>query len=395
MVELMTPRFKYTKASQEDIQQLGHILRQCFVMSLGDNEFYLKRIGLENFRVIYSEQKVAGGLAIIPMGQWWGGQLVPMAGIAAVGISPEYRGDGVAIALIHQMLQELSQREIPISVLYPATQRLYRKAGYEQAGSSCFWEIPSDSIQIRQSSLPIEVVNPQNYAIFHELYQQQAKLTHGYLSRHPAIWQGLVRESDSETIYSYLIGDKDQPQGYIIMTQERTKEGTILRIKDWAILSNAAVQTFWSFITNHRSIIDKVIWKSSVIDALTLMLPEKTASIRNQDRWMLRIVDVCKALEARGYPPGVEAELHLEVQDDLLTANQGKFILSVANGKGEVTKGGKGELQLDIKGLAPLYSSLFTPHQLQLLGKLKATETAILTATQIFAGESPWMIDFF
>lgn len=391
----MTPGFKYTKASQEDIQQLGHILRQCFVMSPSDNEFYLQRIGLENFRVIYSEQKVAGGLAIIPMGQWWGGQLVPMAGIAAVGIAPEYRGDGAAIALLQQMLQELSQREIPISVLYPATQRLYRKAGYEQAGSSCVWEIPSDSIQIRQPSLPIEAVNSQDYAIFHELYQQQAKLTHGYLNRHPAIWQGLVRESDSEIIYSYLIGDHDQPQGYIIMTQERTQEGTILRIKDWAILSKAALQTFWTFATNHRSIIDKVIWKSSVIDALTLMLPEKTASIRNQDRWMLRIVDVCKALEARGYPPGVEAELHLEVQDDLLTANHGKFILSVANGKGEVTKGGKGELQLDIKGLAPLYSSLFTPHQLQLLGKLKATDTAILTATQIFAGESPWMIDFF
>ncbi|BAT54683.1 GCN5-related N-acetyltransferase [Nostoc sp. NIES-3756] len=395
MVEPMTPRFQYTKATQEDIQQLGYILEQCFLMSSGDSETYVKRIGLENFRVIYREQKVAGGLAIIPMGQWWGSQSVPMAGIAAVGIAPEYRGEGTAIALIQNTLHELSNREIPISVLYPATQRLYRKAGYEQAGSSCVWEIPGDSIQIRQPSLSIEPVILENYAIFHELYQKQAKFTHGYLDRHSAIWEGLIRASDSETVYGYLIGDQDQPQGYIIFNQERTKDGSVLRIRDWATLSNAAVQTFWTFITNHRSMIDKVMWKSSVIDALTLMLPEKTASIRNQDRWMLRIVDVCKALEARGYPPGVEAELHLEVQDDLLIANHGKFTLSVANGKGEVTKGGKGELQLDIRGLAPLYTGLFTPRQLQLMGKLQATETALLKATQIFTSESPWMIDFF
>jgi predicted acetyltransferase len=395
MVELMTPRFQYTKASQEDIQQLGYILEQCFIMSSGDSDTYVKRIGLENFRVIYREQKVAGGLAIIPMGQWWGGQSVAMGGIAAVGIAPEYRGDGAAIALIQHMLQELSDREIPISVLYPATQRLYRKAGYEQAGSSCVWEINSDSIQIRQPSLPLTPVILENYAIFHELYRKQAKFTHGYLDRHPAIWQGLIRTSNSEIVYGYLIGDQDQPQGYIIFSQEHTKDGSILRVRDWATLSNAAVQTFWSFIANHRSQIDKVRWKSSVIDALTLMLPEQAATIRNQDRWMLRIVNVCKALEARGYPPGVEAELHLEVKDDLLTANHGKFILSVANGKGSVTKGGTGELQLNVQGLAPLYTGLFTPRQLLLMGKLQATQTALLTATQIFTGESPCMVDFF
>jgi predicted acetyltransferase len=138
-----------------------------------------------------------------------------------------------------------------------------------------------------------------------------------------------------------------------------------------------------------------VRWKSSITDSLTLLLPEQTAKICQSDRWMLRIVDVCKALAARGYPPGVEAELHLDIQDNLLSANQGKFILSVANGRGEVTKGGKGEFKLDIQGLAPLYSSLFTPHQLQLAGKLDATATALSTATQIFAGVSPWMMDFF
>ncbi|UKO97873.1 GNAT family N-acetyltransferase [Nostoc sp. UHCC 0870] len=391
----MTPQFKYTKAQQEDIQQLRPILEQCFIMSAGDSEIYANLVGLDNFRVIYRDQKVAGGLVIYSMGQWWSGQRVPMAGIAAVGIAPEYRGDGAAIALIQNALQEIHAQDIPISVLYPATQRLYRKAGYEQAGSYCTWEIPTQSIQIREQSLPVQPVDPKDYDLFHSLHQQQGKLTHGYLDRHPALWQGLIHTEAQETLYTYLIGDKDEPQGYIIFTQERSKDGSILQVKDWVILSPDAAVTFWSFLANHRSQIDKVRWKSSITDSLTLLLPEQTAKICQSDRWMLRIVDVCKALATRGYPPGVEAELHLDIQDNLLSANQGKFILSVANGRGEVTKGGKGEFKLDIQGLAPLYSSLFTPYQLQLAGKLDATATALTTATQMFAGVSPWMMDFF
>ncbi|MBW4558479.1 MAG: GNAT family N-acetyltransferase [Trichormus sp. ATA11-4-KO1] len=392
----MLHQFKYTTLTHtDDIQQLGHILEQCFIMSSGDSEIYMKRLGVDKFRAMHQNQQVVGGLAMIPMGQWWGGQRVPMTGIAAVGIAPEYRGDGAAIALIQQTIQELYDQEVPISVLYPATQRLYRKAGYEQAGSYCTWEISPDSIQLQDKCLPVQPVTTKNHAIFHDLYQQQAKLINGYLDRQPAIWQGLTQPDHQETVYGYLIGEQGQPQGYIILTQERTKDGTMLRVRDWTILTNAAARTFWSFIANHRSQIDQVRWKSSVVDSLTLLLPEQTAKIKYQERWMLRIINVVKALEMRGYPPGITTELHLEIQDDLLATNNGKFILSVADGRGEVTKGGKGELQLDIKGLVPLYTGLFTPHQLQLTGKLEATETALLAATQIFIGTSPWMADFF
>ena len=79
---------------------------------------------------------------------------------------------------------------------------------------------------------------------------------------------------------------------------------------------------------------------------------------------MLRIIDVVGALSKRGYPMGLDAELHLEVSDRAIASNNGKFCLRVSQGRGEVTKGGKGEFQLDVRGLAPLYTGLFTPIQL-------------------------------
>lgn len=392
----MIPEFEYSQIDHsQDVQRLGEILDQCFISSAGESEGYINRIGVENVRVIRKDRQVIGGVANITMGQWFGGANVPMTGIGGVGIAPEYRGTGAAIAMMQYTLKELYSKGVPISVLYPATQHLYRKAGYEQGGISCFWEISTENIQIQEQPLPVLPVSPVIDEVFHDPYHKQARLTNGYLDRNQFIWQGIIRQFEKETLYAYLIGAADQPQGYIIFSQDQKEDGSWIQVRDWVVLTTAAAKTFWCFLANHRSQIDKVVWKGPAIDSLTLLLPEQLAKPKFTKRWMLRVINVVKALEKRGYPPEVEAELHLEIRDDLLAANNGKFILSVANGRGEVTIGGKGELQLDIKGLAPLYTGLFTPEQLQLAGKLDATQTALLAATKIFTGASPWMPDFF
>ncbi|WP_250121678.1 GNAT family N-acetyltransferase [Chroococcidiopsis sp. CCMEE 29] len=390
----MTPQFEYSIANQDDVRQFGKIAEQCFISPPGNIETYINRIGVENLRLIHRSEQVVGGLAMLSMGQWFGGQCVPMTGIAAVGIAPEYRGSGAAIALMQHTVKELHTKGVPISVLYPATQRLYRKAGYEQGGALCGWEIPTESIQVREQPLSVLPV-PSDCQVFHDLYQQQARLINGHLDRNPAIWQQTTQPDEKEIYYAYLLGSTDQPEGYIIFSQQPAEDGSLLLVKDRVVLTAAAAKTFWCFLANHRSSIKKVRWRGAASDSLMLLLPEQTAKPRFADRWLLRVIDVGKALSKRGYPPEIEAELHLEVRDDLIAENNGKFMLSVANGRGEVARGGKGELKLDVRGLAPLYTGLFTPHQLQLAGQLDATETAISTATEIFAGLSPWMPDFF
>ncbi|MBD2306778.1 GNAT family N-acetyltransferase [Chroococcidiopsis sp. FACHB-1243] len=391
----MIHEFTYRKLADEtEKRQLGQIIEQCFIGSPSDTESYINGIGVENFRVIRQAKEVVGGLGLLPMGQWYGGICVPMTGIAAVGIAPEYRGSGAAIALMQNVVRELHSSGIPLSVLYPAMQHLYRKAGYEQGGSHCGWEIPTQSIQVKEQLLPAIPVEVDNFE-WQKLYQQQAKLNNGNLARHQSIWQRLIQSDAKETVYAYLLGSSDRPQGYIIFRQRRGENKSYLVVKDWAILTTAAAKSFWAFLAKHRSQIDKVQWRGSLVESLSLLLPEQTLEPEFVQRWLLRIVSVEKALSTRGYPSGVESELHLEVQDDLLEANRGRFILSVANGRGEVTRGGRGEMQLDVRGLAPLYTNLFTPQQLQQMGYLQATEMAIATATALFTNSSPWMPDFF
>ncbi|BDA66970.1 GCN5-related N-acetyltransferase [Rivularia sp. IAM M-261] len=386
--------FEYGRIKDSgDASKLISILSQCFMMAPSDGEVYMQSVGIENFRIIRQNKEIAGGLAILSFGQNYGGEFVPMSGIAAVGIAPEYRGSGAALALMQSAVKEIHVEGAPLTALFPAVQRLYRAAGYEQAGSFCNWEITTASIQMGKPQLPLTLITEEKH-ILRELYEKQARLHNGNLNRNEFIWADIGRSKDAQQ-YAYLIGNLDDPQGYIIFTQHRGEPNDYIHIRDWVLLTPLSIQSFWAFLGGHRSQIDTIRYRSALVDALTLVLPEQTAKLKSSTRWMLRAVDVKTALQKRGYPQNIQAELHLEVQDDLLSKNNNKFILSVANGSADVTEGGRGDLKLDIRAFAPLYTSLFSPSQLQMAGKLEATQNAIIAATQIFAGASPWMADFF
>jgi Predicted acetyltransferase involved in intracellular survival and related acetyltransferases len=48
--------------------------------------------------------------------------------------------------------------------------------------------------------------------------------------------------------------------------------------------------------------------------------------------WMLRIVNVEKALLGRGYPQNINGQVHIEVFDEILPWNKGKFIITLEQG---------------------------------------------------------------
>lgn len=390
----MTTNFEFgTISNPEEAKQLGQILTQCFNSPPDSWQMYLNRIGLENFRVILQGGQAAGGLGILHMGQWFGSSRVPIAGIAAVGIAPEYRGTGVAAALMTNIVKECHAKGIPLSTLYASTSALYRKVGYEQAGNYCRLTVPTETILLKDRTLPMQRVEATHHE-FHELYRQRAIASSGNLDRHQAIWQGIV-ESPEDVIYAYRIGFEDKPEGYVIFSQKRGDTSYHLEVRDMVALTPAAARRLWTFFADHRSLADKVIWQGQAGDPLLSLLTEQTYKIAHLERWLVRVVDVPKALSMRGYPIGLEAELHLEIQDNVLPDNNGKFVLAVSGGRGEVTRGGRGELRLDVRGLSPLFTGLLTAHQLQTIGKIEGDADSLSTAMLLFASPEPWMPDHF
>ena len=79
---------------------LSRILGWAFGIDAADTRGWLDHAGLENVRVARKNDEILGGLAEIPMGQWFGGRSVPMLGLAGVGVAPAARGERVALTLV-------------------------------------------------------------------------------------------------------------------------------------------------------------------------------------------------------------------------------------------------------------------------------------------------------
>lgn len=361
-------------------------------------EQFFERIGRENLRVARRGAEVVGGLAVYPMGQYFGGRSVPMAGYAAVGVAPAERGRGVATGMMTQSLREMRAAGFPISTLYASTQRLYRSVGYEQAGAKYCWQLALDAIGLRERELPLRRVEPDHPA-FPELYRRRAEISNGNLDRSDAIWGRTRVVYGAEQLHGYLVGPAGAEEGYAVVEQRKAagRFGFDLHLRDFVAHTPAAARRLWTLFASHGTIAKFVHFNGAPLDVLHCQLPEQGDPIKLQhfDRWMVRILDVRAALARRGYTPRARGELHLELEDPLFPENAGRFVLRVEGGEALVARGGDGALKATINGLAPLYTGMLAPAELQMAGFVAASPDVLATAAALFAGPQPWMPDHF
>lgn len=381
---------EYGPVQSEETQPLWNMIDQALHRAMQPG--WAEHVGQENFRSIRHDGRLAGGLGIMNMGQWFGGRSVPTAGVTAVGIAPEFRGEGVASALLKSTLKEIHDNGTPLSTLFPSTLTVYRRSGYERAGVRMVYELPTKEIDVSSRDLDIVEADDSNREDIFLTYNARAEITSGNLDRPSLMWDPILGFG-GRRVFTYLITNNGDTEGYVIFQQSRGADH--MRVRDLCVLTQGAALRLLRFFADHRSTIDSVSWNGAPSDPLAHLLGEQAARPTRTTDWVLRIVDLQGALTARGYPRAFEGELHLTVDDDLLPWNEGNFLLRIAGGRGEVCKGGRGDLKIGIRGLASLYSGHLTPSDLKTLGALEGADSAMDVASLMFASPRPWMADHF
>jgi predicted acetyltransferase len=351
--------------------------------------YWIDGIGAAHFRVVRAGACPVGGLAVLRMGQWFGGSRVPVAGISSVGIAPEWRGRGAASALLRGVLAELHATGVALATLYPSTLPVYRKAGFERAGSNVVYDLALANVNLR-AALDLAPVTPDDWGTLAAIREPWARRQNGAFDRAPFMWQKILAPFGQEA-FAYQIVRGDRPEGYVVYAQGG--RDAPLQVLDWCARSRDAALTLLAFLAGDRAMITTATLRGAPEESLLYLLPERSATISRAQTWMLRIVAVVGALRARGYPPALTAELHLAVVDDLLPANSGLFVLRVAGGRGAVERGGAGRLRLDVRALASLYTGYLTAEQLAAIGALDGPAEDLALAGLVFAGARPWLGD--
>jgi predicted acetyltransferase len=316
-----------------------------------------------------------------------------------VGVAPEYRGSSVGLAMIRSALEETRAQGIAISCLYPATLTFYQRAGYGRAGQYITYDMPLAAIDIRERGLELVPVEDGPYDEFYHAYQQQASKSAGNLERPVWLWREKLEPQHTQ-VFRYLVRNEGRTEGYVVLSQGGNDEP--LTVRDACVLTPAAGRRLLALFAAYRSQLQNVTWRGGPLDPFAYLISEPTRggtqnwiTISGTIDWLLRIVDVAGALQARGYAPGVQGELHFDVQDAILPANGGRYVLHVADGRGIAEPGGEGRIRLDVRELASLYSGFITPAELRAFGAIDGPDTDLALAAAVFAGPRPWMPDIF
>ena len=169
------------------------------------------------------------------------------------------------------------------------------------------------------------------------------------MDRSDWLW-GLFAEPTSRTCRSSTALDGDDGlDGYVVFTQKPSTPVGLRRSRseEFAARDPLAAITLWRFLGGHRMQVEHITVQVAPVDSLLLVLPEQDVESLGNNRWMHRIVDAPGAIAARGFPPDVAAEVHLDLHDRLAPWNEGRWVLRIDGGRGELVPGGTGQLHSD------------------------------------------------
>jgi predicted acetyltransferase len=384
-------------ANDDEVDSLIDIAAVSFAATPEDGSLWMRdRLTICNVRVVSRGGKIVGGLGVVPKGQFFGGRSVPMAGIAGVAVRPEHRGAGAALAMMRAMLLEQRARGVPLSTLYASTSHLYRRAGYERAGWRLSFEVATRDIPRQaDSALEIRPVRDGDQPALEACYRERAARTNGHLDRSRYNWMR-IQLPHKRTSRGWLAERDGRVESFVYIVFDRRPDGfQVADLTDLTCATADGARAMARFLGGLRSMTRLMTWHSGLSDPFIALFSEQSYSTRLHEQWMLRITDVPGALAARGWPAGLDVEIHLEVADDVIPENAGRWILRIADGRGQVESGGRGDVRIDVRALASLYSSFMTARELAACDLIDAPAAALATVETAFCGATPWMPDMF
>jgi predicted acetyltransferase len=323
-----------------------------------------------------------------PFTQWWHGKPQPMAGVAAVTVSPEDRGKGVGGRLMLATVERAVAFGDAVSALYPATTPLYRSAGYEHAGAQQRVTLPAESLRTIPPSGRVELrrMGPGDAA---EVVSVLRRAHGAARASGPVSWD--------ERTWALRLGEEDDflylaPDGYVVYRWD----GPDIEVDNLVAESEESARALWSLVGTASSMAEHVTANVAPDDPVLWLLRERSTERIKQVRWMFRVLDVAAAVERRGYPAAVAGEAIVEVTDRLRAGNTGRWRLEFSGGSGAATPlGDSGEsgAVLSINGLSALYAGI-PAATLRRGGLMSGHERYDELLDTVFAAK-PYMLDYF
>ena len=350
----------------------------------------VQRVSIQEHRSIgaFDGERLVAHARVHSYEQFWGGRPMPMGGVAGVVVAPDARGRGVGTHLMTAVAQRSLELGDLVSALYPATIPIYRALGWEVAGAQHRISLSAQSLRnLGGKDVPLRTATESDVGPFRRTLYERYGAQRANGPRLPSESEAREQLTD-DGMMSYVTDG-----GHVVF--EWSNEDLV--VSYLSAVTPEIARALWSVVGSGSSIVKNVVAYVAPDDPVHLLLPEEVAHETHLKRWMLRVLDVPKAIAARGFSPAVTGSAAVALQDPQLPANNGSWQLEVSAGRAELiaSKTTKASLLLGPNGFAGLYAG--TPvYALRAAGLASGGEPvgdALLDAA--FAGPAAYLLEYF
>ena len=332
------------------------------------------------------------------------GQWFQLGGIGDVVSPPENRRKGYIGQMLTFSLQEMRERGMLLSALWPFSYPFYRKYGWEAVSAFKQYTLKPDllqsSDQIRGEFVRLTA---DNFSQLDKIYQLHHSHYDLELKRDTSWWERIIEQNKKGEKYVYLWEEAGEARGYIIYSIKVVNKGgddKELLVREMAAADYTAYRQLLRFLYYHDSQVKTITWSAPLNDPLGKILPSPWIDQHQYKAGaMFRIVDVEGIFNGITYPAGPELILYFTINDSIAPWNNGNYRLEVRGGKGRCSKVVSVvtiDFTIDINRLAPVIIGFMTPYEAEQLGYLTTRNGEISEKLQaLLPGRDTYFYEFF
>lgn len=364
----------------------GHPVEDIMALS----SYADRRVAVRGGRV------VAGGLSIL-VPQWFGGRPVPSASLGCGCVAPEDRGDRLAGRLITERLRPMRDQGAVLATLWTASTSYVRRLGWEAPTQVHSWTVPTDELRRRFDDCDLEIEHGETTQL-RSLRDELAAWWNGPWQR-PSWWPDWQqRRHPGLSTYRFSPAGSE-PTGVLSVVRESDPvAGLQLVVHDFWAADHLTTRSMLAFLGRHNSRIPAVAFQRTALPPAPLFLQlhrPAAATVRAWHPWMLRILDLRRAVELRGWPAEVSLDLPLEIASEDGT-NSEQFTLRIADGSGDLAPGREpARLTLSRGQFAVWYAGGYRNAAAAALAGVDGDPAALACLLLATADREPWLADHF
>ena len=374
------------RAKSRDASLIESLLGMAFGFSAERAAEYLAHVGLGAFFVVRRGSELIACAALLETRHRFGGNWVSAANIAHIAIAPEARGGGLAIPLVDALCCAAASRGAVMVTLFASARPVYRKCGFEVAGSEIVYEADTSAMPARTDLAFLRIAFEDPRLL--DAYEARTLVEAGLLDRTKGHWREILR-APTEALQAYAAG-AGPLSAYAIVD---TSDATCLIIRDWYAATNTAATGLLAFFSRFRSVYPRVRWHGGPHDDLVSAMPDKGWRLAHQEEWLARILDPKAALETRGYLVR-EGSLRFSISE--ADGRRLNLFLEVVDGVAHVRKSSGGaapSLALSAATFATLFTGYRSASRLWRQGLIETSAEGGRLADLVFSGPAPWLAE--